>query len=401
MYLLFTLFLLSFIISITIKNEFHITNIIEYKQRRKHSIMNVENELKKDGITVIKPLDTLSVTLIAKFVAEKFMSFFPFSRFRYHDLFAKISHLPMYIATIPEGMSEANYFYKNSTIYFKDGLSMDEMKELAIHEFMHHFQEIKDLKGNLYRLGLCDFTGIKVHGMALNEAAVQLISSKILKKEEDSVKYYGISFSTITPSYYPLLCNLISQMAYVVGEVVLFDSTLYSNDRFKNTFIRLTSESTFHKVEKNFDKILRAEEKIICLTSRIEHEELEEKEIAKISSQIGICKKLIQDTFIETQNKILTSYFNRSLHNLYSVQDIEDFRKKLYCYKDLLGTTNNYTYFNDYYINLMSKLDEIYEFITGETALVPFKRSLWQIVLRKISKLFGKSYNTENSYDLS
>lgn len=39
--------------------------------------MNVENELKKDGITVIKPLDTLSITLIAKFVAEKFMSFFP------------------------------------------------------------------------------------------------------------------------------------------------------------------------------------------------------------------------------------------------------------------------------------------------------------------------------------
>ncbi len=363
--------------------------------------MNVENELKKDGITVIKPLDALSVTLIAKFVAEKFMSFFPFSRFRYHELFSRVSHLDMYIADMPKGMSEANYFYKNSSIYFKNGLSIDEMKELAIHEFMHHFQEIKDQKGNLYRLGICDFTGIKVHGMALNEAAVQLISSKILKKEEDTVKYYGISFSTSTPSYYPLLCNLISQMAYVVGEVVLFDSTLYSNNRFKNTFIRLTSDSTFHKVEKNFDKILEAEEKIIRLTSRIEQEDLVEKEIAKISSQIGIYKKLIQDTFIETQNKILTSYFNRSLNNLYSVQDIEDFRKKLYCYKDLLGTTENYTYFNDYYISLMTKLDEIYEAITGETALVPYKRSLWQILLGKISKLFGKSYETEAYYHVS
>lgn len=363
--------------------------------------MNVENELKKDGITVIKPLDALSVTLIAKFVAEKFMSFFPFSRFRYHELFSKVSHLDMYLADMPKGMSEANYFYKNSSIYFKNGLSLEEMKELAIHEFMHHFQEIKDQKGNLYRLGICDFTGIKVHGMALNEAAVQLISSKILKKEEDMVKYYGISFSTPTPSYYPLLCNLISQMAYVVGEVVLFDSTLYSNNRFKNTFIRLTSDSTFHKVEKNFDKILEAEEKIIRLTSRIEQEDLVEKEMAKISSQIGICKKLIQDTFIETQNKILTSYFNRSLNNLYSVQDIEDFRKKLYCYKDLLGTTENYTYFNDYYISLMTKLDEIYESITGDTALIPCKRSLWQILLRKISKLFAKSYETESRYYLS
>lgn len=352
--------------------------------------MNIENELKKDGIIVIKQLDKLSTTLVAKFVAEKFISFFPFSRFHYSDLFAKISNINMYIADMPEGMSEANYFYKNSSIYFKKGLSMEEMKELTIHEFMHHFQEIKDEKGNLYRLGLCDFTGIKIHGMALNEAAVQLISSKILKKEEDTVKYYGIEFTTSTPSYYPLLCNLISQMAYIVGEVVLFDSTLYSNDRFKNAFIRLTSDSTFRQVEKGFDKILKAEEKIILATSRLQKDELNEKEIAKVSSQIGIYKKVIQDTFIKTQNKIFTSYFNKSLQNLYSVQDIEDYRKKLYCYKDLLGTTENYTYFNDYYIYLMSKLDEVYELITGSISLVPYKRNTLQIILSKLTKIFGK-----------
>lgn len=361
--------------------------------------MNIENELKKDGITIIKPLDTLSVTLIAKYVAEKFMSFFPFSRFHYHDLFVKISRIGMYIADMPEGMSEANYFYKNSSIYFKNGLSMDEMKELTIHEFIHHFQEIKDQKGNLYRLGLCDFTGIRVHGMALNEAAVQLISSKILKKEEDSVKYYGIEFSTTTPSYYPLLCNLINQMSYIVGDVVLYDSTLYSNDRFKNAFIRSTSEHTFNKIEKNFDKILNAEEKIINITSHLQQDELNDKEIAKASTQIGICKKIIQNTFIETQNKIFTSYFDKSLNNLYSVQDIEDYRKKLYSYKDLLGTTDNYTYFNEYYISLMTKLDEIYEQITGDTALTIYKRSLWQILLSKLSKLFGKANETENIYN--
>lgn len=352
--------------------------------------MNIENELKKDGITVIKQLDALSTTLVAKFVAEKFIAFFPFSRFRYSDLFTKISNLKMYIADIPEGMSEANYFYKNSSIYFKQGLSMEEMKELTVHEFIHHFQEIKDEKGNLYRLGLCDFTGIKIHGMALNEAAVQFISSKILKKEKDTVKYYGIEFTTSTPSYYPLLCNLISQMSYIVGEVVLFDSTLYSNDRFKRAFINLTSESTFHQIEKAFDKILNAEEKIILATSHIQKDELNEKEIAKITSQIGIYKKVIQDTFIRTQNKIFTSYFNRSLQNLYSVQDIEDYRKKLYCYKDLLGATDNYTYFNDYYIYLMSKLDEVYESIAGNISLVPYKRSIIQIILSKLGKVFGR-----------
>lgn len=82
--------------------------------------MSIEKDLKKDGITIIKPLDTLSSTIIAKFVSEKFISFFPFSQFRYHDLFVKISRLNMYIADIPNGMSEANYFYKNSSIYFKN-----------------------------------------------------------------------------------------------------------------------------------------------------------------------------------------------------------------------------------------------------------------------------------------
>lgn len=363
--------------------------------------MNIENDLKKDGITVIEPLDMLSITLIAKFVAEKFISFFPFSKFHYHDLFIKISNIKMYFADMPEGMSEANYFYKNSSIYFKKGLSIDEMKELTIHEFIHHFQEIKDTKGNLYRLGLCDFTGFKVHGMALNEASVQLISSKILKKEKDSVKYYGIDFLTPTPTYYPLICNLVAQMAYVVGEVVLFDSTLYSNDRFKNAFIKLTSENTFKQIEKNFDKILNAEEKIIFLSNKIQQNSINEKEIAKASSQIGIYKKIIQTTFLETQNKILTSYFDKSLNNLYSVQDIEDYRKKLYCYKDLLGTTENYSFFNDYYINLMSKLDEIYDSIVGKTALVLYKRSLLQTLFSKTSKLFRTSNELSLSFDKS
>ena len=36
--------------------------------------------------------------------------------------------------------------------------------------------------------------------MALNEAAVQLLSSKILKNKAEVVKYYGIDFSTTSPS---------------------------------------------------------------------------------------------------------------------------------------------------------------------------------------------------------
>ena len=221
--------------------------------------MNIENDLKKDGITIIKKLDQLSVTLIAKFVAEKFITAFPFAHFGYHDLFIKISRVGMYIADIPEGMSEANYFYKNSSIYFKNGLSMDEMKELTVHEFIHHFQEVKDDNGILFRLGLCDFTGFKIHGMALNEAAVQLLASNILENTFETSTYYDITFSTISPNCYPLLCNLIYQMAYVTGDEVLFESTFNSNDHFKNKFVALCGENTYNQVSNYFDKILETE----------------------------------------------------------------------------------------------------------------------------------------------
>ena len=77
--------------------------------------MNIEKDLKKDGIIVIKPLDMLNITLIAKFVAEKLITSFPFYGFNYDKLYIKISHIPMYIANIPKNMGEASYFYKNSS----------------------------------------------------------------------------------------------------------------------------------------------------------------------------------------------------------------------------------------------------------------------------------------------
>lgn len=352
--------------------------------------MNIEKDLKKDGITVIKPLDTLSVTLIAKFVADKLMSAFPFYGFKYNNLFIKISCIPMYIANIPASMGEASYFYKNSSIYFKEGLSLDDMKKYAVHEFIHAYQEQKDKKNVLYRLGLCDFTGMKIHGMALNEGAVQLMASKALNSEVETVKYYDIEFNTVTPNYYPIICNLVAQMGYVTGENVLFESTINGNNKFVKSFISLCGESTYKKIDSNLEKILDTEEKMIALSSKIEKENLSDIFIAKASTKIGIYKKIIKDTFFETQNLIITSYFNTALNSIYSAQEIEDFRKKLYHYKDLLGTNENYTFFNDYYINMMVKLDEKYEALDNpELALVPYERSILQIIIEKLRSLFG------------
>ena len=49
--------------------------------------MNIEAELKKDGIEIVGRLDTLSVNSLAKNVAEKICAAFPKARFSYEKLF--------------------------------------------------------------------------------------------------------------------------------------------------------------------------------------------------------------------------------------------------------------------------------------------------------------------------
>lgn len=360
--------------------------------------MNVEKDLKKDGISVIKPLDTLSVTLIAKYVAEKLICAFPFYGFNYNKLFIKISNIPMYIADIPSNMSEASYFYKNSSIYFRDKLSIQDMQKYAVHEFIHFYQEVKDKKNVLYKLGLCDFTGLKVKGMALNEASVQLITAKALRNEKELVKYYDIEILTNTPNCYPIICTLVNQMAYVTGENVLFDSTFNSNSKFVKSFMSICGKDNFYKIQNNLDKILNLEEKIVLLSSKLEREVLSDKFIATASTKIGNYKNRIQKTFFETQELILTSYFNNTLSNVYSAQEIEDYRRKLYYYKDLIGVTDNYSFFNDYYINIMTKLDEKYSALENiELDMIPYNRSIVQILFRKIRALLGTKRRRDES----
>ena len=221
--------------------------------------MEYESDLKKDNIEVTGTLDTLSVNTISNFVAQKLAAKFPYLNLSYDDLFAIMSHTPMYIAKMPEGMSDACYFYKNSSLYFKEGTNINKLQDLAVHEFIHHLQERKNRKNQLTRLGLASFTEFKIYGMAFNEAAVQLMTSRALDCKFDTVKYYGITLNTISPNYYPLICNLVHQMAYLAGEKLLFSSTLNCTDNFKNKFIDLCGKSNFYKIQKNLDLISLAE----------------------------------------------------------------------------------------------------------------------------------------------
>ena len=232
--------------------------------------MSVESHLRKDGIKVVDILDTMTVNRIAHNIATKLCETFPELCFNESDLFAKLARLTMYRAEMPEGMAEANYFYKNTSIYFNERVAIEDLEEFAIHECIHYIQEIKDKRNNLIRMGLCNFDTLKITGMGLNEAAVQYLTSKVIGIQKEAVKYFGISFETISPSYYPLECNLIEQLTYFTGDEILFDSTFTSNDKFKNYFIQLTSSKTFTEIELCCDQILELEEEILRLNNELE-----------------------------------------------------------------------------------------------------------------------------------
>ena len=231
--------------------------------------MSIESDLKKDGIEVVEKLDTLKINSIARNISIKLCETFPNYGLDSNYLFIKLSRLDMYKAKMPEGMAEANYFYKNSSIYFNEHIQDDDLEEFAIHECIHYLQEVKDKKNYLIRMGLCDYTEFKIYGLGLNEASVQLMASKVNGIPKEYVKYFGISFETTSPSYYPLECCLANQLAYLVGEDILFESTLNSNDNFKEKFASLTSPKTFMAIQNAFDDILNAEEEIIKLNNKI------------------------------------------------------------------------------------------------------------------------------------
>lgn len=359
--------------------------------------MSVESDLRKDGIEVIEQLDTLTINSLARNISVKLCDTFPEYGLDQNELFIKLSRLDMYKAKMPEGMAEANYFYKNTSIYFNEHIAPEDLEEFAIHECIHFLQEVKDKRNYLIRMGLCDYTEFKIYGLGLNEAAVQLMSSKMNAIPKEYVKYFGISFETISPSYYPLECCLVNELAYLVGEDVLFESTLKSNDIFKETFINLTSPKAFVAIQNAIDDILFAEEDIIKLNNKISQTDDRNKKVDNMVQKIDELKNEIKLTFLRTQNLIVSSYFDKAFTKISNLEELENYRRKLYNFKDFLGYAEGYTFFNDYYVEKMAQLEHKYNVLENggiETALYSnLKKDNKLIALFKAIRklLFGKT----------
>lgn len=353
--------------------------------------MSIKSELRREGIEVVRQLKAINVNLIATSISKKLINRFPEQNFNYYDLFSKLSKLNMYIAKMPKGIA-AKYFYKNSSIYFSETTDLVNLSDVVIHECIHCLQSKIDTKKNkLIRLGLCDFTDPDLSGIGLNEAAVQLMAMRVTKSKFDTVKYFNIDLPSNSPNYYTLECNLVRQMAYITGEYVLYNSTLYGNDNFKNKFISLTSKKDFETIKNNINSIMYLEDELNDVTEKMQNRDNVSITLLRKSTKL---KNAIKNQFLITQNKIFTSFFD----NLSKYSSIQQFRQALYNYRKIIGVTDGYTFFNEYYINKMSELEDKCNIISNkELSLIPINNSFIDKFVRKIKVLVG--LNEKYSYN--
>ncbi len=332
--------------------------------------MNINSILRKEGIELKSQLDKSQVNRIATIISEKICDTFPEHNLNYDDIFSMLSTLDMFIAKMPADSTAAKYFSKINAIYFSDTMDLENIDTLVIHECIHAIQEVKNSNGKLLKLGLYNFSSSK--GQGINEAAVQLMATKIANVQEDSVKYYNLDFHTPSPLFYPIETALIHQMAYFTGSYPLFHSTLYSNHIFKNTFIAKSNEKVYHTIENNFDLIIHHEE--LLSFSYAELAEYSQNnanlnKIKKLNQKIDNLKNSILNLTLSTQNLIIESCFNSELDNIRDMASVKTFRQRLYDFNNLLFTTANYDFYSKFYYEMMNKLEEKEELINKHGVL--------------------------------
>ena len=126
------------------------------------------------------------------------------------------------------------------------------------------------------------------------------------------------------------------------------------------------------------------EEDIIKLTSRIRSEDLSNSKFKKISSKIDKLKLSIKATFFDTQNLILKSFFNKKINDISSSDEVIKYRNLLYSFTNLIGSSDEYSFFNDFYIQKMIELDNKF----NNNSLVVVKKSKLNLFFDKLKTLF-------------
>lgn len=360
--------------------------------------MGINFLLKKEGLDNIRKLNTMQINKIASYISEKLCTSFPELHLSQSRLFMQLSRLNMYIAHMQDNQSSAKYVYGNNSIFFNENLDLNNIDIAAIHECIHYLQEFKDQKGKLIRLGLYDLE--KKSGLALNEAAVQIIACRTLEKPTyESVTYYGMSFISESPEFYPLECALVSQMTFFTGDEALYFSTLYSSPMFERNFKSSSTENTYQEIQTALDKLMKLETELSKLTSKYQISTVEKAN--QLQKQIDSKKKSITHLCIKIQNKIIDTCFKKNFTKLETFDDIREFENNLIEFEKYLILPENYNYFSEFKNKITQdinfKKDQIIKY--GKSIDIPKEYGAYLptvVTTKKLSKIQEILKNIKN-----
>lgn len=370
--------------------------------------MNIDYLLKREGILNIKELDSTKIKTISKDLAIKLCLAFPEHDLDRQALYNSFCTLDMYTATMPKDSSGAKYISGQNAIYFNENIDFTSIPEIAMHECIHFIQENRLYDKNSF-VGLTSFAS----GLALNEAAIQLMASEANMSNVVEEKYFDISIKTISPNYYPLECTLLNEIAYFTGAYPLYYSVLNSDDLFKNTFITKFNKRIYNRIARQLDKLLHLEDELNCYVSELENSE-KINDIKELNKIIADQKYNIKRLFFNIQNFIIRNCFSCEFNSINTMEDLQELKHKLYEFKNIIGNSNEYTFYNNFYCDFMNALeqkkDEIAKYgeislfkkeCTALTVVAQSKETFHfiRIFIRKLKKLFNLNKGTINDYD--
>ena len=305
--------------------------------------MDLQKKLQKLGIENVTKLDNESIRIIAYNVTEALTKAFPIIYDEYNNILIKMLNCNMYVAKITKPISRVNYIYEDNSIYFDEEMNLNKINEQMIHECIHYLQDNRNIKGRLDKIGLCNFEEFTVYGLGLNEAAVQYISAKSVCNTKEIIEKYGIRIKTISPNYYPFLTNLIEQIVYLIGEEILVKGTLNGSEEFEE-FLLNTFEGNTKKIISRFDGLIEINNTLSV-----------ETDIEKIK----MLQNGIAEGYIETQNMIFATYFDKICPRLDTVQEIDFYTDKAIYYKEIMGVVLAERFSTDGFYD--TKIEEITE----------------------------------------
>ena len=137
-------------------------------------------------------------------------------------------------------------------------------------------------------------------------------------------------------------------------------------------------------------------------------------DIRELNNIITEQKNKITRLFFNIQNFIIRNCFLCEFNSINTIDDLKDLKKKLYGFKNIIGTTDGYTFYNDFYCDLMNALDNKKEELLKYGDLSLFKQectaltiveqsvetfSFIRMLIKKLKKLFKLNRGTINDYD--